>query len=636
MAARTLVVEGASDAVAAFAGELRAGDYSPRVSEGRLTCRLPGPVEADAWLEAAGRRHLTLCRSSAPGKKSTTRYRPKPSPETDRLQSVALALATKGYRVVALHGIVDGGCTCPEGRGCRRPGKHPRISGWSRAATTDPDTIRGWWTRWPGSNVGIVLDGLTVYDIDPPAGETSMAPWLAAHPLPTGTPEIRTRRGRHLYLRLPEGRIPLPVGPGVDVLCGPGHLTVGPGSIAIDGSLYAGHLPNVDRLPMLAEGSTRPVEAGAEVPSESWTGDGAGMLARAEAVVAAAPVGTRNNAVNRESYTLGGLHAGGGGPDQATCRAALIGAARRCGLVAADGLGSVVRTISSGWRAGLRHPLTPSVPDRDPADIETLTRVRVAMVSRVWHGAGGADEYRVLGDMLRLGERLGATTVRRSERQSAEGTGIPQPRVHRITRRLMAGGWLDRTEVGEGYRGSTYRLRLPGDISVSVGPRGGMGTGTGVAESDPAATVPSAHDAWTGLPAQAPLVMAHLVGGPVRTVTMADHTGVSSRQARRVLHVMSRVGLVVSEQGVWRLSDYAESDLEGALDTAAESLGTAGAMDRMCAQHRHEREVYRHWWDGRERALAWCRLTRPTWSRPRSDSVPESAPATPVGARGPP
>ncbi len=281
MAARTLVVEGASDAVAGFAVELTAGGYRPRSDGGRLTCRLPGPVEADAWRDAALRRELSPCRL-------TSRARSRPRPPA-RLLEVALALAGRGYRVVALHGIIAGRCTCPEGRGCRRPGKHPRISGWSRAATTDPAAIRSWWSRWPTANVGITLDGLVVYDIDGPVGEASMAPWLAEHPLPTGTPEIRTRRGRHLYLRLPEGRIPLPVGPGVDVLCGPGHLTVGPGSIAIDGSLYAGHLPNVDRLPMLAEGSTRPVEAGAEVPSESWTGDGAGMLARAEAVVAAAP-----------------------------------------------------------------------------------------------------------------------------------------------------------------------------------------------------------------------------------------------------------------------------------------------------------------------------------------------------------
>jgi len=629
MAARTLVVEGPAGAVAEFAAELRVGDYSPRVFDGRLTCRLPGSVEADAWRDAALRRALTTCRL-------TSRARSRPRPPA-RLLEVALALAGRGYRVVALHGIVDGGCTCRRDQKCHRAGKHPRKSGWSRDATTDPAAIRSWWSRWPTANVGITLDGLVVYDVDGPTGEESLAPWLEVHPLPVGCPEVRTRRGRHLYLRLPTGRVPLPIGKGVDVLHGPRHLVVAPGSVCVDGSLYSGELPDTDRLPMLAERSTRPAEVVENQDRDAtWTGDGAGMLHRAEAVVAAAPAGTRNATVNCRAYTMGGLWAAGRGPDLATVRAGLISAAIRCRLVQADGMHSVLKTIDSGWRAGVLRPLSPPVTTGDPADMGVLTRVRVAMESRVWHGAGGADEYRVLGDMLRLGEWLGATTVRRSERQSAEGTGIPQPRVHRITRRLMAGGWLDRTEVGEGYRGSTYRLRLPGDISASVGPRGGMGTGTDAHSTQTPRVVPGAHDAWTGLPAQAPLGMAHLVGGPVRTVTMAEHLGVGPRQTRRILHTLVQVGLVTSDQGLWHLSDLAGDDMETALSRAAKTRGTTGAMARMCARHREERTVYRSWWDGRERALARCRRTRPTWSRPRSESAPETVPTTPVGSRGPP
>ncbi len=629
MAARTLVVEGPPDVVAAFAAELRVGDYSPRVSDGRLTCRLPGQVEFDCWREAAIRRHLTPCQRSL-----------KP---TAPILATALRRAKAGDRVVPVAGIADGHCACPRGRGCSRPGKHPLVHDWIAAATTNPATIRGWWSKWSGANLGVTLSDQVAIDIDGPEPEAVLARCLVEHgPLPEGHGHERTGRGRHLVMGCPPGMEAASI-PGLDVWSGPHHLLVVAPSIHVSGATYT-EVQCRDLQTMAPGWCLRPIPTPAPTPTTAHqigivTFVGAEMLQRAMQEVATTPRDghRRNITLHRWAYTLAGLWAGGRGPGQVEVEEALLGSARICGLVEEDGVRQCRASIGSGWGAGVRRALCRPVLTRDPADIDTLAQIRRRRETTRWPGVGGAVAYLVLGVLLALGERLGTTIVTHSHRQIAEDRSRPRWQVGRAIHWLETQGWLEVLEVGEGRRGSTYRLRLPDEvISDPVGPRGGSG---GRSESGPVSVprpIPRTHDCWLGLPAQAPLVLCRLTAEPAPTVAVSEHIGVGPRQARRVLHSLAQVGLTVFDQGRWRLSDPAESDLEGALDTAAATLGCTGAMDRMRAQHRHEREVYRHWWDGRERALAWCRRTRPTWSRPRSDSVPESAPATPVGARGPP
>ncbi len=569
------------------------------------------------------------------GKRS--RPRPAASSKVDTPVVVeARRLADLGHRVVELDGVrSDGSCTCGGGGRCR-PGKHPRSRDWARG--TDPAKIP---TR---SNLGVVLEGLLVVDLDGPASESVLGRLVAEHgPMPEGYAEARSGRpegGRHLYFRLPPGMVAAAI-PGVEILAGPGHYAVAPPSMHVSGRGYAWVRPlgRVEDLPWAPAWMLAPVEPEVEAEAEPWAGDGAAMLARAVGAVAmSSPGGHRRNiTLHRWAYTLGGAHAGGGGPDLVVVRDALVDAARRCGLVAEDGLRQCRASIHSGWSAGVQRPLLAPVTTGDPADMGVLARVRVAMESRVWAGSPGAIQYRVLDLLLDLGEDHGRTEVRHSHRQVAEGTGVPRRTVGDALRALTVGGWLEVVARGAGRAGTTWRLRTPPDpgedIPRPVGPRGGTGEG---AETDPAATVPSAHDAWTVLPAQAPLVMGYVTSGPVRTTTLAEGLGVCPRQARRVLHALAQVGLVASDQGVWRLTDSAAADMGTALDTAAATLGCTGAMAQMCARHRQERTVYRSWWDGRERVRSRCRRTRPTWSRPRSELVPESVSTSLIGARGPP
>ena len=133
----------------------------------------------------------------------------------------ALALAARGWRVIPEYGIDDGVCTCRAGASCPSPGKHPRLSGWQVKASTDGETIKEWWRRWPDSNVGIVTgpeSGLLVIDVDTETcadadgniqqtdGEDTLRVLEAKHgPLPT-TVEVTTGSGgRHIYFAWPEG-----------------------------------------------------------------------------------------------------------------------------------------------------------------------------------------------------------------------------------------------------------------------------------------------------------------------------------------------------------------------------------------------------------------------------------------------
>src|SRR5262245_14714403 len=83
----------------------------------------------------------------------------------------ALAFVARGHAVLALHGFIDGKCTCWQDCG-RDAGKHPHhFSPHGRdSATLDPDKVRWWFHKHPDLNYGIATDTLPTVDIDPRNG----------------------------------------------------------------------------------------------------------------------------------------------------------------------------------------------------------------------------------------------------------------------------------------------------------------------------------------------------------------------------------------------------------------------------------------------------------------------------------
>jgi hypothetical protein len=82
---------------------------------------------------------------------------------------------------------------------------------------------------------------------------------------------------------------------------------------------------------------------------------GEAALAREAETLAAVAPGGRNHALNRASFSLHQLVAGGE-LEHGEVEHRLLAAAERNGLIADDGLRSVLATIRSGARAGLQHP----------------------------------------------------------------------------------------------------------------------------------------------------------------------------------------------------------------------------------------------------------------------------------------
>ena len=66
----------------------------------------------------------------------------------------ALEYAGCGLAVFPVYGVADGVCDCGYSD-CSSPGKHPRVAGGFKVATSDIQTITEWWTTYPNANIGI-------------------------------------------------------------------------------------------------------------------------------------------------------------------------------------------------------------------------------------------------------------------------------------------------------------------------------------------------------------------------------------------------------------------------------------------------------------------------------------------------
>jgi Bifunctional DNA primase/polymerase, N-terminal len=262
--------------------------------------------------------------------------------------AAGLALAARGLPVFP----------CSRLKAPTRP-KHQDGNGF-KDATRDPAEVRHLWRHWPGELIGVPTgtpSGIFVLEVDD-AKHPEAAEWFARHA--TALPETRCHRtqsgGSHFLfqhragLRNTESQIAL----GVD--------TRGEGGYAIWWPAHVPHGHHVARLAeipdWLAERSRKPDVVPHVAPFLRGHGGGgygrAALDAECRALTAAA-CGTRNRTLNRASFCLHQLVAGGE-LDEGEVHDALLRAAIENGLIKEHGLRAVEATIKSGAKAGMRSP----------------------------------------------------------------------------------------------------------------------------------------------------------------------------------------------------------------------------------------------------------------------------------------
>jgi len=128
---------------------------------------------------------------------------------------------------------------------CNAANKRPHVAGGFKAATTDAEQIRRWWSQWPGAMIGMptgTRSGVWVLDIDDPATFERACPVE----LPA-TRRGETGKGYHLHFRYQDGirstqrganaPWPIPDLPGAEVR-GEGGYVILPPSRHPSGRLY--------------------------------------------------------------------------------------------------------------------------------------------------------------------------------------------------------------------------------------------------------------------------------------------------------------------------------------------------------------------------------------------------------------
>lgn len=279
----------------------------------------------------------------------------------------ALQLARSGYLVLPLFEPTGRGCSCGN-LDCTRIGKHPRTAHGVHDATTDPEVITAWWSRYPEANIGLATgskSGRFVLDVDGPEGRATLAGLAGSQPPAPEAAKILTGRGEHYFFRcdgIQVGNARL--GPGLD-LRGDGGYVVGPGSRHASGKRYrhaqwgrvrpARLLPDIPPNWLKALIAPRPlvqtIVSASTVDRTRAYADAAlhDELDRLRHAVE----GERNVTLNLCAFRLGQL-VGAALLDANTVASAVLRVAQQIGL----GESEAEATIRSGLSAGQRSPRT--------------------------------------------------------------------------------------------------------------------------------------------------------------------------------------------------------------------------------------------------------------------------------------
>jgi uncharacterized protein (DUF927 family) len=201
---------------------------------------IPGKVISDLGPGNDGAHYVMFAPDPDPdGKVSPESPVPIEQIEPFTTRDAALWYATAyDWPVFPVHSVnAKGVCTCSAGANCtKRPGKHPRTKNGLSDATTDLQTIREWWKKWPSANVGVATGagaGFFVVDVDPDkGGKKSLSDLERQHEkLPETKTALTGGGGLHHLFKHPGIKIKnseSELGPGLDVRGDGGYIVAAP------------------------------------------------------------------------------------------------------------------------------------------------------------------------------------------------------------------------------------------------------------------------------------------------------------------------------------------------------------------------------------------------------------------------
>ncbi len=262
--------------------------------------------------------------------------------------------------------------------------KRPLTTHGLKDATKDKDRIKDWWGQWPDAQMGVPVGentGSFVLDVDLPDGPATLAQLEATHGKLPETWRARTPSGGvHYHFRMPEGltlkNTASVLGKDLDIRTEGGYVIAAPspGYCWLTNGTRLAPAPEwlLNLLTTTATPKATPI-----LQSGATSAYGRKALESECGLVALAPSGTRNEALNIAALKIGQLVAGGH-VDQSEAESSLLHAASRAGLGEAE----VRKTMASGFKAGYAQPR--EVEDKSKgskAESDFVTNVTESVIS---------------------------------------------------------------------------------------------------------------------------------------------------------------------------------------------------------------------------------------------------------------
>jgi hypothetical protein len=441
---------------------------------------------------------------------------------------------------------------------CKPGRKEPLTSNGHFDATTDPERIRAWWSRWPDANIAMPTgkrSGWVVVDVDPEHGGYDSLAELheRGYELPL-TATIKTGGGGvHHYLRCPEGveirNSAGKLGPGLDIR-GEGGYVIVPPSVTERPYEVLHKRPPAETPDWLIEALTAPAGVPendvATIPRAKAPGGGLEGPEIGE--------GERNNTLYKIACSLRAR-----GHERGEILEALERVNReRCSTpLAGEDLSKIAASAA-------RHATGNASPEVTAAVLAAVGEIEADIMRRDWPGVGGKSERDTAIALTRLA-RVHGTIIPAGVRISVD------VRTLALMASVSKSTLLDKPRGGEKRPGAISRLKARGVLRSDNATRFGKDAGAFVlltprARGDHSSTHRASIEprGACGLPLRAPLTASRL------------------RWSRPIYTGLTRVG-TISRLGKTKgaVVDFLEASPSSSLTVAelAEKLGLARVRD---------------------------------------------------------